>query len=117
MSRIHEALKKAEQDRSASRADRKLEEPSALIEVRQPVQVATNGGVVLAPTAVLAPTVSPAPALSPVPTVSPVPVSPISKTHADSENLQLDELRAKCVKTTWKLDPNFLVFSGPKETL
>jgi protein-tyrosine kinase len=99
MSRIHEALKKAEQDRSASRLDRKLEEPSALIDLRQPVQVATpiqvaaNGNVVLAPT-----------------------VPPVSKARADSEILQLDELQAKCVKTTWNLDPDFLVFSNPKDT-
>src|SRR5258706_9705474 len=96
MSRIHEALKKAEQDRSASRVDRKPEEPPALIDLRQPLQVATNGNVVVAPHAPIAP--------------------PVSKTHADSEILQLDELRAKCVKTTWNLDSNFLVFSGPKDT-
>jgi len=88
MSRIHEALKKAEQDRSASRVDRKLEEPSALIGLRQPVQVATNGNVV------------PAPA-----------VPPVSRTPADPQILQLEELRAKCVKTIWNLDSNFLVFS------
>jgi protein-tyrosine kinase len=92
MSRIHEALKKAEQDRSASRVDRKLEEPSALIDSRQTVQIATKTEVVLAPTA-----------------------SPDSKTHADSGILQLEELRAKCVKTTWNLDPNFLVFSNSKD--
>jgi len=92
MSRIHEALKKAEQDRSASRVDRKLDEPSALIDLRQPVQVAANGNVVLAPT-----------------------VSPVSKTLADPQILQLEELRAKCVKTTWNLDSNFLVFSKAKD--
>jgi protein-tyrosine kinase len=91
MSRIHEALKKAEQDRSASLVDGKLEEPSALIDSRQTVQIATKAEVVLAPT-----------------------VTPDSKTQADSEILQLEELRAKCVKTTWNLDPNFLVFSSSK---
>jgi len=93
MSRIHEALKKAEQDRSASRGDRQFEEPSALIDSRQTVQIATKAEVILAP-----------------------PVAPDSKTQADSPILQLEELRAKCVKTTWKLDPNFLVFSSHKDT-
>jgi protein-tyrosine kinase len=93
MSRIHEALKKAEQDRSASRGDRQFEEPSALIDSRQTVQIATKAEVILAPT-----------------------VAPDSKTQADSPILQLEELRAKCVKTTWKLDPNFLVFSSHKDT-
>ncbi len=94
MSRIHEALKKAEQDRSASRVDRKLEEPSALIDLRQPIQVSTNGNVVLTPS-----------------------VSPVLKTLADPQILQLEELRAKCVKTTWNLDSNFLVFSKAKDIL
>ena len=92
MSRIHEALKKAEQDRSASRVDRNLEQPSALIDLRQPVQVATNGNVVLAST-----------------------VSPVSKTLAVPQILELEELRTKCVKTTWNLDSNFLVFSKAKD--
>src|SRR5579872_3382628 len=93
MSRIHEALKKAEQDRSASRGDRKLEEPSGLVESRHAVQIATRDeAVVLPPT-----------------------VAPDSIPHLDSGVLQLAELRAKCITSTWNLDPNSLVFSSPKD--
>jgi protein-tyrosine kinase len=92
MSRIHEALKKAEQDRSASRVDRPLEEPSASIDSRQKVQITTKAEVILPPAA-----------------------NPVSNTHANSHILQLEDLRSKCAKTTWKLDTNFLVFSSPKD--
>jgi protein-tyrosine kinase len=92
MSRIHEALKKAEQDRSAGRVDRKLEEPSSSIDSRQKVQITTKAGVILAS-----------------------PADPDFNAQADSHILQLEELRAKCVKTTWNPDTNFLVFSSPKD--
>src|SRR6202011_1104951 len=35
--------------------------------------------------------------------------------HPDSGVLQLAELRAKCITSTWNLDPNSLVFSSPKD--
>src|ERR1700730_13226980 len=92
MSRIHEALKKAEQDRSAGRVDRQLEEPSASIDSRQKVQITTKAEVILAS-----------------------PADPVFNAQADSHILQLEELRAKCVKTTWNPDTNFLVFSSPKD--
>src|SRR5258706_9481498 len=92
MSRIHEALKKAELERSANRPDRKTEEPAEQLGSRQMVKIATEPEIVLGPASLLD-----------------------SKTAADSEILQLDELRAKCVKTVWNPDPNFLVFSSSKD--
>jgi capsular exopolysaccharide synthesis family protein len=92
MSRIHEALKKAEQERSASLVDRKAEEPAELLDSRQVVKIGSEAKIVLAPA-----------------------VLPDSSTAKDSKILQLDELRAKCVKTVWNPDPNFLVFSSSKE--
>src|ERR1700675_3172446 len=92
MSRIHEALKKAEQDRSASLVERKLEEAAELRASRRVVQIATESEVVPAP-----------------------PALPESKAPENSGILTVDDLRAKCVKTTWNLDPNFLVFSSSKE--
>jgi len=92
MSRIHEALKKAEQERSASLVERKAEEPAELLGSRQVVKIGSETKTVLAPA-----------------------VLPDSSTAKDSKILQLDELRAKCVKTVWNPDPNFLVFSSSKE--
>lgn len=93
MSRIHEALKKAEQDRSMNRVDRKLEEPAVLIESRQTVQVATKDEVVVLPSA----------------------AAPAATSQPDSEAIQLADLRAKSVKSTWNPDPHCLVFSSAKE--
>jgi protein-tyrosine kinase len=92
MSRIHEALKKAEQERSASLADRKAEEPAELVGSRQVVEIGSEAKIVLAPA-----------------------VPPDSRAAKDSKILQLDEVRAKCVKTVWNPDPNSLVFSSAKE--
>jgi protein-tyrosine kinase len=93
MSRIHEALKKAEQDRTAGLVDRKLvEDPAASNGSRPAVQVVAKAEVV------------PAPA-----------------DHSDStmtavaEVLQLEELRAKCTRTLWNPDSKFLVFNGSKD--
>src|ERR1700756_2237958 len=94
MSRIHEALKKAEQDRSMNRVDRKLEEPSVFIESREPAQVATKEEVVVLPPPAAASASTPQP---------------------DPEIIQLAELRAKSVKSTWNPDPHSLVFSSGKD--
>src|ERR1700674_4845513 len=91
MSRIHEALKKAEQDKSENQVDRKLEEPANLLSSRQAVKIAAEAEIVLAP------------------------VRPADSRAAGSEILQLDELLTKCVKTAWNPDLNFLVFSNAKE--
>jgi protein-tyrosine kinase len=92
MSRIHEALKKAEQEKSANLVDRKAKEPADLLGSRQVVRIGSGAKIVLAPAAL--------PDLSPA---------------KDSKILQLDDLRAKCVKTVWNPDPNLLVFSSSKE--
>jgi len=92
MSRIHEALKRAELERSTNRPDRKSEEPAELLGSRQAVKVVTEPEIVAAPA-----------------------VLPDSRPAADPEIVQLDELRAKCVKTVWNPDPNFLLFSSSKD--
>jgi capsular exopolysaccharide synthesis family protein len=92
MSRIHEALKKAEQERSARLVDRKAEEPAELLGSRQVVKIGSGAKTELAPA-----------------------VLPDLSTAKDSKILQLDELRVKCVNTVWNPDPNFLVFSSSKE--
>jgi protein-tyrosine kinase len=93
MSRIHEALKKAEQDKSAALVERKsAEDPAASNGSRQAVQVVAKAEV--------------------------APVSadhPASKATAVAEILQLEELRAKCTRTAWNPDAKFLVFSGSKD--
>jgi len=95
MSRIHEALKKAEQDRSANLVDRKIVEQPPLISSRQTAQIAAKTEVVLAPL--------------------PPPLTPELKPQADSDALPLNELLTNCAKTSWKLDPNFLVFSSTSD--
>jgi len=49
MSRIHEALKKAEQERWASLVDRKAEEPAEPLGSRQAVKIGSEAKTVLAP--------------------------------------------------------------------
>src|SRR6202790_5745646 len=93
MSRIHEALKKAEQQSSTNKYDRKFDEPSGLLRSSQPVKVLITEAEILPPPAEL----------------------PDLKTAVDSGVLQLDELRMKCVKTVWNPDPNFLVFTRAKD--
>jgi protein-tyrosine kinase len=92
MSRIHEALKKAEQERSTNQSDRKFEDSSGLLGSSQAVKIATEAEILLPPAGL-----------------------PSLKTAEDSEALQFDELRMKSVKTVWNPDPNFLVFSSSKD--
>src|ERR1700730_1872103 len=92
MSRIHEALKKAEQERSTNQSDRKFEDSSGLLGSSQAVKVASEAEILLPPAGL-----------------------PSLKTAEDSEALQFDELRMKSVTTVWNPDPNFLVFSSAKD--
>jgi capsular exopolysaccharide synthesis family protein len=97
MSRIHEALKRAEQERMAGQATQKVEE-----------RIAVN--------TVIETTVPP----------SDIPVVPILQTAAAprsngtpvNDDLQFDEIWAKCSKPHWKPNPDLLVFrkSGPFST-
>jgi protein-tyrosine kinase len=89
MSRIHEALKRAEQERAAGHADRKGEES---IERSSESQVIQTG---------------------PTPP-SIVPPAPIQHARMGTvpEPLRFEELWANCTRPHWKLDPNLLVFGN-----
>ena len=87
MSRIHEALKKAEEERAANQSDRRLEEPAEQLGSHQVVKIAAESEIVVSPTGL-----------------------PDSNTGADSALLQFDELRAKCVKSVWNPDPKVQLF-------
>ena len=89
MSRIHEALKKAEQQRAANQSDRRLGEPDNYSASSMAVEVAPEPETVL-----------PAAAL------------PNSSANADSALLQFNELKAKCVESSWRPDPKVQLFSG-----
>jgi capsular exopolysaccharide synthesis family protein len=87
MSRIHEALKKAEEERAANQRDRRLEEPAEQLGSHRAVKIAAESEIVLPP-----------------------PGLPDSGTGANSALLQFDELRAKCVKSVWNPDPKVQLF-------
>jgi len=87
MSRIHEALKKAEEERAASRSDRRLEGPTEQLASQLTTVVAAESDMVVSPTRLLE-----------------------SSTGADSALLQFDELRAKCVNSVWNPDPKAQLF-------
>jgi capsular exopolysaccharide synthesis family protein len=87
MSRIHEALKKAEEERAANQPGRRLEEPAEQLGSHRAVKIAAESEIVLPPTGL-----------------------PDSNMGADSALLQFDELRAKCVKSVWNPDPKVQLF-------
>ena len=92
MSRIHEALKKAEEERAAVQTDRKQEQ-TVQHPAEQPVTpVAVKSVAEPAAVASVAP--------------------PDSKAAAASALLRFDELRAQCVKTVWKPDPKIQLFGN-----
>jgi protein-tyrosine kinase len=86
MSRIHEALKKAEQERAANPS---IEVPLA----DSPTAVATPMVQVNDPESILTPT---------PPTAPPA-----------SEYLRFDDLRSRCTSVRWQLDPSVDVFFDP----
>jgi protein-tyrosine kinase len=89
MSRIHEALKKAELERSVSPSDRSLGDLDHHPASSLAVEVATE------PEAAL-----------------PAAASPGSTAEADSAQLQFDEFKARCAKSSWRPDPKVQLFSG-----
>jgi len=94
MSRIHEALKKAEQERAAQHgndATQSLFVPAAVISA--PVDSVRPSG----PTGS-----STVEALPELPSLAPAKVS--------TSHLRFDDLRARCVKAKWHLDPSVNVF-------
>jgi capsular exopolysaccharide synthesis family protein len=95
MSRIHEALKRAEQERAASNLAQKVEERVERIVPSNAIEI-----------------VAPAPEVSTPPILQSIPL-PLSKPEAISETLQFEEIWANCTKPSWKPNSNFLVFSNP----
>jgi capsular exopolysaccharide synthesis family protein len=87
MSRIHEALKKAEEERAANQPDRGLEEPAEQLGSHRAVKIAAGSELAPHPSRL-----------------------PVSNTGADSAHLQFDELRTKCVKSAWNPDPRVQLF-------
>lgn len=92
MSRIHEALKKAEQERAAQQA------PVAPDSLFAPAQVISQVPSEVQPTT--------ATAVDVLPTMS---VSPVMPTLSGG-HLRFDDLRARCAKPAWRLEPTINVF-------
>lgn len=90
MSRIHEALKKAEQERAAQMPN----EP-----IGSPQEILTSGGS----TGAAAATAAAVDVLSD-------PVLMTSTAAVSTTILRYDDLRARCTKVNWRLDPNQNVF-------
>lgn len=99
MSRIHEALKKAEQERAATQL---------VIEPLPPVQSTAPAPAASAPVAtpVLAPVAAPAP----LPPRVQVPELPPGILESTDVHLRYDELIRRCTHPTWHPDPNVNVF-------
>src|SRR5579864_2246451 len=91
MSRIHEALKKAEQERATVQT------------TDAPVAVASE---------VALPALPPWPARSNTAGVTEIPSAPASITAPSAEYLRFDELRARCAHPVWRPDPNVNVFGN-----
>lgn len=89
MSRIHEALKKAQEEKAANQPGRRLEEPAEQHGSRQAVKFAVE------------PQVAP-------PTIE----LPDSSTESDSALLRFTEFRAECAKSTWHPDPKVQLFGN-----
>jgi protein-tyrosine kinase len=90
MSRIHEALKKAEQERSADQPTAESAAPPRERVIAAPAPKAGFAGEVL------------------------LPASEVSTIAASSaEYLRFDDLRARCAHPEWNPDPNLNVFFNP----
>lgn len=92
MSRIHEALKKAEQDRTANAAEAAARpvEPAGVAAVR-------HAAAVLPAEAILPP-------------------SGLGRPWKSPDYLRLDDLRQRCARSHWKLDPDAIVFCNPAQS-
>jgi len=95
MSRIHEALKRAEQERAASKTAQKVEERVEHIGASSAIETA-----------------APPPEVSAPSILQSIPV-PLSKAEAIPKTLQFEEIWANCSKPAWKPNSDFLVFSNP----
>lgn len=94
MSRIHDALKKAEQERSANGG------PTAKAALGEAEPKASAGSAIDGAAAALA--------ANEMPTSSSIPPSLL----ASEGFLRFDDLMARCVHPRWQIDPNANVFSG-----
>jgi len=100
MSRIHEALKKAEQERSANGVQEQTEFPRA--EVAPPPREAASDAFV--------PRVE-ATAVAEAAIDAPPPVMAIAP--ASSDFLRFEDLKSRCARPEWHFDPNVNVFMNP----
>ena len=94
MSRIHEALRRAEQEKAASQTAQKVEEGVDRLASSETIEAAASPSDISAPS-ILQPA-----------------AVPQSKEEVHSETLQFEELWANCSRPQWKPNPNFLVFSN-----
>ena len=92
MSRIHEALRRAEQEKSASQSAQKNEDTGE-----------RNAATGLIETAIPTHVISTPPILHPE-------IAPESKVETLPDVLKFDEVWSKCTRTKWKPDSNLLVF-------
>ncbi|HWG58159.1 MAG TPA: CpsD/CapB family tyrosine-protein kinase [Candidatus Acidoferrales bacterium] len=97
MSRIHEALKKAEEERAVALQSGALAAPAAHM-VLDPAVAMDERAVEQAPGQV---------------DVIPPPMSVFAQPAPMSDYLRFDDIRARCVRPGWKLDPNVNVFFNP----
>jgi protein-tyrosine kinase len=89
MSRIHEAIKRAEQEKATASNGHNIEDK---VEVAAPVETAQTQNAVSS--------------------VAVHPVAAPATTDIFADNLTVEELRAKCLRPNWKPDPSFLVFNS-----
>lgn len=96
MSRIHEALKKAEEERAVA-----LQSASPALSVAPAIESSPD----LAERA-------PEPVSIPVEVIAP-PISVFSQPSPAADYLRFDDIRARCARPGWRLDPNVNVFFNP----
>ncbi len=89
MSRIHEALKRAEQEKTTGYDGQKAEDQAELTTTSQKAKPESDSPKVSSPS-----------------------TAALAKTESPTKPLTVEDLRAKCRKPDWKPDPTFLVFSG-----
>ena len=98
MSRIHEALKRAEQDRAASQGGRADNSPVMDLPVTEPLPAMPETAHV--------PAASAAAAAAP---------APVQGAPSFSSSFNFDTLLARCTQSEWKPDPKTMLFFGSEE--
>jgi protein-tyrosine kinase len=102
MSRIHEALKKAEQERATlpARGHAPLPQLDAAEPLRDPAAAAVDMAY-------------PAPAMEPQTSAVLAPVAPAMVAASRPEYLRFEDLQRRCPHPDWHFDPNLNVFANP----